>query len=198
MVAPVPRLPAAQRRQLIEQVAERLFAERGYAHTTVEDIVAGAGVTKPMLYRHFASKKALHLALLERHRDALAAGPIEVYVTAPGPLEERLPAMIDTWFAYVEEHPYAWRLLLADTTGDPEVQALHRELQRRQRAADAAIIRESIPELDEARVEPMAEVVRASLTGLGLWWLEHPEVVRGVLVATMLQMLQGLLLTART
>jgi AcrR family transcriptional regulator len=193
MAAARPRLPSVQRRSTIERAAEQLFSERGYAATRIEDIVAAAGVTKPMLYRHFASKRALHEALLERHRDALASGALDAYL-ADRPLDERLPAMLEAWFAYVEEHPYAWRMLFADTTGEPEVQALHRELQGRQRAADAVLLRELLPELPEERVQPLAEVVRSSLTGLALWWLERPDVPRAVLVETMLGVARGLLL----
>ncbi len=187
-----PRLAAGERRATIERTAEQLFAERGYAATRVEDIVHAAGVTKPMLYRHFASKQALHLALLERHRDALASEAIDEYL-AEGPIEQRLPRILDAWFGYVEQHPYAWRLLFADTTGEPQVQALHRELQSRQRAADAVLLREILPGLGEERIEPLAEVVRSSLTGLALWWLDHPDVERRVLVETMLGVLSGML-----
>src|SRR5262249_32044482 len=65
------RLPAAARRALIEAAAARLFAERGYAATRLDDVAAAANVTKPVLYRHFETKKALYLALLERHRAQL-------------------------------------------------------------------------------------------------------------------------------
>jgi len=171
--------------------AERLFAERGYARTRIEDIVEAAGVTKPILYRHFPSKQALHRALLEHHRDALAAAALDPYLS-DGTLEQRLPPMLDAWFAYVESHPYAWRMLFLDTTGDPEVQELHRDLQARQRAADAAILRENIPTLTEAQIQPLAEVVRSSLTGLALWWQEHPQVERRILVDTMLDVLGGI------
>jgi AcrR family transcriptional regulator len=192
-MAPTRRLPAAQRRLTIEHAAEELFAEHGYAATRIEDIVVAAGVTKPVLYRHFASKQALHRALLERHRDALASGALDEYL-AEGTLEERLPRMLAAWFGYVEEHPYAWRMLFADTTGEPQVQALHREIAARQRAADAVLLRESMPGLPDEQLEPLAEVVRSSLTGLALWWLEHPGVEREVLVETMLGVLAGLLL----
>jgi AcrR family transcriptional regulator len=186
------RLPATERRATIERAAEQLFAERGYAGTRIEDIVHCAGVTKPVLYRHFPSKAALHRALLEHHRDALAAAALDEYLGA-GSLDERLPAMLDAWFGYVEQHPYAWRLLLRDTTGDPDMQALHAELQARQRAADAALLRENLPHLTEAQIAPLAEVIRSSLTGLGLWWLDHPEVQRAQLVQTMLDVLNGVL-----
>src|SRR5215213_8333815 len=105
------RIPAAERREQILLIARRLFAQNGYAATRLDDVAAAAGVTKPILYRHFASKKELHLALLQKHRDALAAGPIDEYLARPGPLGDKLPAMLEAWFRYVEEHPYAWRML---------------------------------------------------------------------------------------
>ncbi len=192
------RLAGPERQRRIEQAAARLFAERGYAATRIEDVVAAVGVTKPMLYRHFASKQQLHLALLANHRDALAAAALDAYLAQPqAPLRERLPAMLEAWFGYIENEPYALRLLLRDTTGDPEIQAFHRELQARQRAADAAIIRETLPDLPHEQVEPLAEVVRSSLTGLGLWWAEHPDAPRSLLVDSMLRVLDGLLLTAQ-
>lgn len=190
---PTRRLRPPERRALIEDAAATLFAERGYAETRMDDIAAAAGVTKPIVYRHFASKKALHMALLTRERDALAAAPLDVYLAAGGPLAERLPPMLDSWFRYVEEHPYVARLLFRDTTGDAEVQALHRELQALQRAADTAIIRASAPEIPTEQQEPLGEVVRCTLTGLALWWLEHPEVERRVLVDSALRTLLGLL-----
>lgn len=189
------RLTAAERRARIEQAAARLFAEQGYAATTVEDIVRAAGVTKPMLYRHFESKRDLHMALLRRHRDDLAAAPLDRLIAAGGDLDAVLPAMTDAWFAHVQQNPYTWRLLFADTTGDPEVQALHRELQGLQRAADVALLREYAPGLPEAELEPLGECIRSCLTGLALWWADHPEVPREVLVATMLRLTRGVLAT---
>ena len=64
-----PRLRAPQRRAVIETAAARLFAEHGYAGTRLDDVAAAAHVTKPILYRHFASKKALYLGLLVQHRE---------------------------------------------------------------------------------------------------------------------------------
>lgn len=187
------RLPPHERRALVEDAAAQQFAERGYQATRMDDIAAAAGVTKPVLYRHFPSKKALHMALLERERDALAAAALDAYLASDAPLADRLAPMLEAWFAYVEASPYVARLLFRDTTGDPEIQALHRDLQGRQRAADVAIIRESLPDIPEAMIEPLGEVVRCTLTGLALWWLEHPEVPREVLVATALRTCRGLI-----
>ena len=108
MVKPPPakRLPTEERRVLIVEAAGRLFGEQGYEATRLDDVAAAAGVTKPILYRHFASKKALYLALLERHRDDM--GSFAAAIPGVGPREERLRAILEFWFAYVEAHSYAW------------------------------------------------------------------------------------------
>jgi AcrR family transcriptional regulator len=191
------RLPAAERRRLIEDAAARLFAKRGYAATTVEDIVSAAGVSKPMLYRHYESKKELQMKLLEHRRDELAAAPLDSFLQGDGEPEQRLPAMIDAWFAHVEQHPDTSRILFQDATGDPDIQALQGELRRRQRAADIALLREFAPQLPERELEPLGEIIRSSLTGLALWWLDNPDVPRAVVVAAVLRVTRGVLLTVR-
>jgi AcrR family transcriptional regulator len=186
---PRRRLKKSQRREVIEQAASALFAEHGYAGTRLEDIAAAAGVTKQLLYQHFSSKKALHMALLAKHRDELLAG-LAQDMAAPGPLAERLPQVLDRWFAYVEEHPYALAMLFRDTTGDPEVQAFYRELQASARRANVALL-QAEPELEvpEERIEPLAEFARSATTGLALWWADHPDVPRATVVAVAADML---------
>ena len=179
---PRRRLQKAQRRLVIEDAASALFAERGYAATRLEDIAAAAGVSKQLVYQHFRSKKELHMALLARHRDGVL-GRLASGMSRPGPLMERIERTIDEWFAYVEENPYASAMLFSDTTGDPDVQAFHRELHATARAANAAILRAE-PGLDipEERLEPLAEFIRAAITGLAVWWGERPEIPRATLV----------------
>lgn len=187
------RATRAAARTRIEDAAARLFAERGFAGTTIGEIAAEAGLSKPMLYRHFDSKQELHLALLERHRDELAAAPIRELLHGEGDLNARLEAMYDAWFGHVQTHPYTWRMMFRDTTGDSEVQAFHRELQRRQRETDIALLREVAPAIPEAELEPLGEAIRSSLYGLALWWLDRPETPRAVLVAAMTRLTRGLL-----
>lgn len=189
----VRRLPASERRVLIEEAAARLFARHGYARTTVEQIVAAAGVSKPILYRHFESKRELYRKLLEHRRDELAIAPIERLLESEGPLEARLAAMLDTWFEHVELHPDSSRLLFEDITDDEQLRALQQELRSRQRAADLALIRELGPPLSEQELAPLGEIIRSSLTGLALWRLDRPEVARATVVGAMMRMLGGML-----
>lgn len=58
------RMPAAERREQLLETAVRLFAERGYAGTTTAMLAKAAGVTEPIIYRHFASKKELFIAVI--------------------------------------------------------------------------------------------------------------------------------------
>ena len=58
------RLKAAQRREQLIDVATKLFAKSGYDATTTADIARAAGVTEPILYRHFDSKQELFVAIV--------------------------------------------------------------------------------------------------------------------------------------
>src|ERR671930_505015 len=115
------RLPVAERRALIVEAAGRLFGERGYDATRLDEIAAAAGVTKPILYRHFDSKRDLYLSLLDRHRADLSKFVAEM--PAEGTANQRLRAVLDVWLDYVEAHAYSWKMLFRDTGGGPEVAA---------------------------------------------------------------------------
>ncbi|MFE4464889.1 TetR/AcrR family transcriptional regulator [Oerskovia sp. NPDC056781] len=65
------RMPKDQRRVQLLTIAERLFSDHGYHHITMDDIADGAGVSKPVLYRHFPSKLDLYLALVDQQGVAL-------------------------------------------------------------------------------------------------------------------------------
>ncbi len=60
------RLPAAKRREQLLDTAVTLFAERGFAGATTSELARAAGVTEPIIYRHFRSKKDLFIAVIER------------------------------------------------------------------------------------------------------------------------------------
>jgi len=59
------RLPAPERKDQILDVALRVFAERGFHETSMNDVAEAAGITKPVVYQHFASKSALFLAIID-------------------------------------------------------------------------------------------------------------------------------------
>jgi AcrR family transcriptional regulator len=61
----VTRLPAAERRQALLETAMRVFSARSYRGVTTAEIAREAGVSEPILYRHFASKRDLYLACVD-------------------------------------------------------------------------------------------------------------------------------------
>jgi AcrR family transcriptional regulator len=173
---------------LIERAATEVFAERGYQRAGMEEIARRSGVTVPVLYDHFDSKLDLHRRLLERTRDELLAMWREE-LAGDEPGEQRVPRALDAWARYVEEHPFAARMYFQDPTGDPEVRKVHAEVTGPARAALGAILGEepggaNIAGADELSLEMAAEVIRAGLTGLAIWWLDHPEVPRERIVET--------------
>ena len=182
------RLTAQARRELIEQAASELFAERGYGAASIDEIAKHSGVTAPVVYDHFASKQELHRRLLERHYAELRALWRE-QLGGDDPPAQRIARAIDAWFAYVEAHPYAWRMLFRDTTGEPEVRAVHEEVIAQSRAAVMPLFaRERGIDVSAsaaaAELDMAWEVMRAVLQGLALWWYEHRDVPRAQIVAT--------------
>src|SRR5271155_5534856 len=84
----VRRLTAGQRRRQLIAVALELFAVRGYRATTMDDIAEAAGVTKPLVYQHFSSKRALYLELVESVSAELLGAIAEATAKADGPRQQ--------------------------------------------------------------------------------------------------------------
>src|SRR5699024_8001064 len=155
----------------------------GYHGAAMDEIARSAGITPPVIYDHFASKLALHKRLLERTRDELIAMWSE-QLAGDQPAGERIPRALDAWARYVHGHPYARPMFFVETSGEPEIQAVHREVQAQARVGLGAILgRQPGAEgiagaADPLSLEMAAEVIRSGLTGLAIWWAEHPDVPR--------------------
>ena len=155
-------------------------------------VAAAAGVTKPVLYRHFADKTALYLALLERHRDDLAS--FEAAIPETGTLEERLRAVVEVWLDYVESHAYAWRMLFRDRGGGPEVHTTRLEVHDRARVTLEELIRGlSVEPIPPAEVEPLAELLSMGQASLVLWWMDNPATPRTAIVDAIVRVWHGVL-----
>lgn len=192
---PTTRVPRVERRRIIELAAGRRFARHGYAATRIDDVAADAGVTKPIIYRHFASKKALYVALLEKHRDDLPrfVEQVELPGAKPSP-EDVITAILEIWFDYVSENRHAWVMLFHDFSGDEEIQELRRETSLRAREVMASFM----SSLDGSRippdqVAPSAELLVSGLAGLVLWWIDNPEVEKETLVEVAARLTLGAL-----
>jgi AcrR family transcriptional regulator len=174
------RIPGEERRALIVRAAGKVFGREGYAGARIEDIAAAAHVTKPIVYRHFVSKQALYMALLEAHEADL---PSFIEAIDPQGLEadQLVRAILEHWFDYVRENQHAWFMLFRDRSGDDEIQALRRRVNLRAREVIAAFItRYSDGRNPAGQVEPTAEALTNGLAGLALWWIDNPDVPKEV------------------
>ncbi len=186
---PGRRMPAAERKEVIERAATELFADLGYHGASMDEIARRSGVSVPVLYDHFESKPDLHRRLLERHFTELR-GVWQQHFVGDDPPQQRMARAFDAWFGYVETHPYAWKMLFRDTSGHPEVQAIHAQVAVQSRAALLPLLAaetgsEHIAGADDGESIDMAwEVLRSVLQGLALWWFDHRHVPRERMVTT--------------
>ena len=109
------RLPRDDRMEQTLEVAHGLFAARGYADVTMDEVAAAVGVTKPLLYNYFGNKEQLYLACMERGRrrarDA-SVGAVGRRDQTPG---DALRAGVHAFFAFLDTDRAAWRVLFDET-----------------------------------------------------------------------------------
>jgi AcrR family transcriptional regulator len=104
------RLPAEQRRRQLVDVACGVFAENGFHATSMDDVAAAAGVTKPVLYQHFPSKRALFLELLDDLGQRLLHELGEA-TSAVNTGRERVEVGFAAYFRFVTRDEAAFRVL---------------------------------------------------------------------------------------
>jgi AcrR family transcriptional regulator len=176
------RLPASERRAKILAAGLRAFASRGYEGAPMDEIAADAGVSKAVVYDHFASKRELYVVLLESIRLDLD-DVVEAALTPAGLAgEPRVRAAMSAFFRYVEEHPEACRLLLLELQGTM-VSPIGRELEERVTAGIAEALG-AAPTLFAGHPQRarqllvLAELLKSAVHGLASWWYRHPEIPR--------------------
>ncbi len=143
---PIRRLTGGERRRQLSEVALRLFAERGYRATTMDDVAEAAGVTKPLVYQHFSSKRALYLELVDAVAQELLDAVGRATAAAEGP-RQQVEMGFAAYFELVVTHENAFRLLYG--RNDAEDAELGQALRR---VEDA--IAEAIEPLIAAGLEP--------------------------------------------
>jgi len=125
------RLPADRRRQQLLDVSLTLFAERGFNATTMDDIAEAAGVTKPLLYQHFVSKRALYLELVESVAVTMLEAVGKAVAAAESP-RQQVEGGFAAYFDLVVTHEHAFQLLFgSNVPNDPELSRAVRHVEDR-------------------------------------------------------------------
>jgi AcrR family transcriptional regulator len=122
MASSVTRMPREQRRAQLLDAASEVFSAKGYHAAAMDDIAESAGVSKPVLYQHFASKLELYLALLDQACERL----VELVSNALASTEdngERVVATMTAFYSLVSSERAEFRLIFeSDLTGEAAVQ----------------------------------------------------------------------------
>ncbi|GAA1545017.1 TetR/AcrR family transcriptional regulator [Brevibacterium picturae] len=124
------RLPREQRRDQLVGVARSVFATRGYRTTSMDTIAEAAGVSKPVLYQHFASKQDLYLALIDdsaAHLDTT----LDAAIGSTTDPHEKVRATYRSYFKFVVSHREEFVILFNSDVYEPEAQDRIRSLRER-------------------------------------------------------------------
>jgi AcrR family transcriptional regulator len=182
------RLTAEERRSAILDAALTAFSQKGYHATSLDDIAREAGVSKALIYEHFASKQELHADLIARNareltqRVAGALSGVEIESTV-----KRLATGLEAFFAFVEERRDAWRMLFRDAA-DPESSAVLDRMVEQVTAEVTLLIsqdpgaRELTRVGDDRSLRLLAEMLVGGAQSMANWWTDHPDAPRSQLV----------------
>ena len=186
MAAEPLRLPAARRKRQLLDVALERFASRGFHATSMEEIADAAGVTKPVLYQHFRSKRTLYLELLDDMGSQLMEEIGKATAAADGP-RLQVEAGMAAYVRFMTDRPQAFPLLFGSgARRDPEFADAVR------RVEDA--IADAVAALIEADVDAVhRRVLAAAIVGMAEGVLRHwiadaPDVDPDLLVRQMAEL----------
>ena len=177
------------RREALLDAADRIVQRDGPA-VSMASIAAEAGITKPILYRHFGDKGGLYAALAERHTDRLLA-TLRAALAQEGTPRERVERTVDAYLASIEAEPQVYRFLVhSDETlaTRGQVQSF---LSRLSALLAVGIATELGLPKGSLRAESWARAIVGMVQAVGDWWIETASAGRPQVVAELTDLLWG-------
>ncbi|KGN40182.1 TetR/AcrR family transcriptional regulator [Knoellia aerolata] len=175
-----PRMRREERERQLLDVAEAVFADRGYQETTMELIAAEAGITKPVIYDHFGSKENLLVAVVARARQDLLASTAAALAAIPkhSPVEDYFRAGVRSFMQFFEQRRGSFRVYMQESAvavvAGADIESL--------RQAQAREIAERFGDIPQIAAYPMpyreamAEIMIATNERVAGWRLRNPEI----------------------
>ena len=164
-----------ERREQLIEVARRLFAEKGFEGTSVEEIAARAEVSKPVVYEHFGGKEGLYAVVVDREVGYLLATIESALADASRSrelVEQAALALLD----YVETHTDGFRILVRDSSVASSSGSFASLLSDVATQVEGLLVTEFKRHGLEAKTAPMYAQMLVGMTALtGQWWLEHAQ-----------------------
>ncbi|NAZ87256.1 TetR family transcriptional regulator [Kineococcus sp. T90] len=176
-------MPAGERREQLIGIGRSLFAERGVEGTTVEEIAARAGVSKPVVYEHFGGKEGLYAVVVDREIASLLSAITRALSGRGSPrtlLERSTTALLD----YIEGSTDGFRILVRDSpaaaaggTFASLISDIARQVEHL--LVDAFAARGFPPQTASLYAQGLVGMVAVT----GQWWLDTREPAKEEVVA---------------
>ncbi|MCP2342337.1 TetR family transcriptional regulator [Actinomadura rupiterrae] len=179
------------RRRALLEAADRVIQREG-PEASMAAIAAEAGISKPILYRHFGDKSGLYQALAERHARKLIEG-VRVEFSRAAPIRDRTRRTIDTYLAMVSANLNLYRFLMHRASAEDA--ATHSAMSTMIRELGRALAEVMVAEAevdDPVRAHVWAHAVIGMVQTAGDWWLDHTaEVSREAVVDNLVDLVLG-------
>ena len=169
------RLTAEARRAQLLEVAREVFASDGYHGAGMEQIAVRAGVTKPVLYQHFESKKELYLGLLDEDMARLLED-IARAIDGARSNRERIERATGAYFGFIDSNEGSFRLLFRETMGAEDEFRRAIERFRDELASRISAVIAAETGLPRSESELLARGVMGIAESAAQWWLDHRSV----------------------
>ncbi|XVQ15143.1 TetR family transcriptional regulator [Spirillospora sp. CA-255316] len=170
------------RRRALLEAADRVIQREG-PEASMAAIAAEAGISKPILYRHFGDKSGLYQALAERHTRRLVEG-IRAEFSRSGSARARTRSTIDTYLATISANLNLYRFLMHRASAEDA--ATHSVMSTMIREVSRELAEVMIAEgdgIDPTRAYVWGHAVVGMVQTAGDWWLDHAgEVPRAMVV----------------
>lgn len=184
-----PRLTGAQRQRSIVEAATEVFARCGYEGARIEEIADAAGVSKALIYEHFAGKRELYAHIMRKGTRESLDRVLEATASADGSvqiMERGLGAFLD----FVAENPTLWRVIEQEVA-DPDIIALDQSQQERGERALAELLAAdeeiAAQDLSREQIELLAVMINGASVRGANWWIENPSMPRNEVLLLMMR-----------
>ena len=183
MVAPARRMTGEERREQLIDIGRTVFAERGFAGASIEEISERAGISKPVVYGHFGGKEGLYSAVVEREVARVLAMIAEALDGSEHP-RELVEGAADAFLRYIEGERDGFRILVRDAPMGTAKGTLPSVLGVVAERAESILIDQFEARGFDPKVAPLYSRALVGMVALvGQWWLDVGSPARSLVRA---------------
>ena len=172
-----------ERREQLIGIGRSLFAEKGFEGTTVEEVAARAGVSKPVVYEHFGGKEGLYAVVVDREIERLL-GTITAALTSSGSSHALLEAAALALLDYIEGSSDGFRILVRDSPTGQSTGSFASLISDVASQVEHIMVAQFKARRLDPKAAPMYAQMLVGMVALtGQWWLENPKMKKTDVVA---------------